>query len=281
MKHWLLGAFVVVLIAGLVITLLHGDAAAPTLAHVESAPTHPSTDPSVAPDRHDAEVAESSRQNVASLTAPAARPAPGRPHGRVIDKQSSSSLAFFRLELPLENGELEALTTDANGEFASASVRAAGPLSVKLLDVGGRIAAQRLNGSVLNWNEAQERKVEWNGKDPIVIAVDYSVVVPLRFTSPAGLTYDDFGAELFDLDPRDAPVESALMSCESRVRGAPPFARFRSLGFLAANQDPKLVRITSNDGFWRGSGWSKCGPFGYEQAEIELVHSGRIVAELV
>jgi len=114
-----------------------------------------------------------------------------------------------------------------------------------------------------------------------VIAVDYSVVVPLRFTSPAGLTYDDFGAELFDLDPRDAPVESALMSCESRVRGAPPFARFRSLGFLAANQDPKLVRITSNDGFWRGSGWSKCGPFGYEQAEIELVHSGRIVAELV
>jgi RNA polymerase sigma-70 factor (ECF subfamily) len=279
MKHWIALSLSLLAAAGLLVALRNGDAARPD---VETATASPSTRP--APDRTDAfataTLETTERTSVAEEEPPSASTRRGRLRGRVIDKDSSAPLPLFRLDVPREDGEVEELTTDVAGKFESAFEFDAGVLELRLRDVDGEIAAQRLNGSALNWNDARVREVVWNAVDPIEIVVEGSVVIPLRFSPPAGLDYDDFRAELFDLDPLSAPVESVLMSSESVVRGDPPFARFRSLGFLAATRDSKLLRITSRDGLWRGAAWTRHGTAGYEALDVELERAGRLAIEL-
>jgi len=280
MKHWLAASFVAVLIAGLSLSSLLSEAAQSAPDVAEARPPHAfNSSVELAPEAYTSRYDR--RASVSDAIQRAKQRTQGRPYGVVFDKSSSSVLPNFDLEIALENGELETLTTGWDGEFTCASTRDAGPITVRLLDIAGRVAAQRLNGAVLNWNEAQERTVEWNGVDPIVIELEGSVLVPLRFAPPIGLDYDDFRAELFDLEPDDAPVDSALMSCETRVRYDPPRARFRSLGFLASNKAPKLLRITSDDGLWSGAGWTQLGELGYEIVDIELLSRGRITVEVV
>lgn len=254
MKHWIALSISAALAAGLFFAVREGGAAGPrnAAAATPEALEAPVEVAAVAAEPSPTPAADRRTANSTAAEAPRTSRAPLR--GRVLHEKSRRPLPHFHLELSTDGPDPEQLVTDAEGRFESALERAAGPLVVTLLDVAGG-ATHRLNGALLSRSGGIERAIAWNGADELELSVGASVTIELRFDRPFGLDYDDFRAELFDVDPGEQAPEAIVMQTDSVVRGDPPFARFYSTGFLDTEPGQKFLRLVSEDGLWSGGAW--------------------------
>lgn len=258
MKHWLVLSVAAVLAAGFGVALRQG---APAQSGQDAGGASRALELAAARDESTVtEPAAASSRATVSTPEPKQAPVPRhRLRGRVIDSSTRQPLEGYYVELPNGDGATEQLVTDASGEFESAVERTSGQLALRLRAELERYGATLLNGSALTWSDGIVREVQWNGVDALELEVTVKLDVPLSFSPPVGLEFGHFRAELFDLDPDSAPLDSVLFSKLARVRGNPPFVRFESVTLLSETQQRKLLCIVSDDGLWRGQAWFDTG----------------------
>ncbi len=244
----------------------------------DAAPTFTSAAPA-----HDAQLerrvdslaqVETVRTGVAPEAVPVATPPPARLRCRVLDADTRRPLQGLELSVSQESEEL--VVTDGDGRFECASGFAAGRVRFRgVADERGdssQLSLGQWGGDALD----AERELNWNGRDEVELELPAASFVPLLLIAPAHLSAGDLIAQAHLQDPKEGE-----MCVQTPVRGAPPYARFPRLEASWMTGSPKLLRVVSRDGLWRGEALTPMPrPPSEGPLRVELLASGGLEVEL-
>ncbi len=201
-------------------------------------------------------------------------PPPARLRGRAIDALTRQPLPDLALNFSQELAEF--VTTDSEGRFECASAFAAGQIQIAGASDGSHDSSHFYFGQWGGDALDAEQLVNWNGSDEVELELRAQLFVPLALVAPVHLSARDLIAQAHLQDSGQGEVW-----VQTPVRGAAPYARFPRLDASVLTGAPKLLRIVSRDGLWRGEALT---PMPRATAEgplrIELVASARLEVEL-
>jgi hypothetical protein len=160
--------------------------------------------------------------------------------GRLRDRDTRDPLPDYLLAISSAGGHSELVTTDARGEFATATKFGAGTLTILFLDRPGRE------------NNAESQRVDAPSGEAL-----------LDLTTDCGPTYwldlrpaRDIEGTAFEVRVRYSTAQSSVLSEPEPLRTGPEaWVRFGPLeGSRGENARGDSLQVASRDGYWRGSG---------------------------
>lgn len=219
-------------------------------------------------------VESAERRSVGPRPPTESAPPPARLRGRAIDALTRQPLPDLSLHFSQELAEF--VKTDSDGRFECINAFAAGRIRI-----AGASDASHDSGHFFfgQWGADAldaEQLVNWNGSDEVELELSTALFVPLHWSAPAAVNARDLIAQAHLQDPSQGEV-----CVQTPVRGVPPYARFPRLDESVLTGEPKLLRLVSRDGLWRGEALTPMPrPTTEGPLRIELVASAQLEVEL-
>lgn len=275
LKPWIALALAVVCSVGLWRWTSNTSDVAPTAAAAAIASAEPKIE---VEQRSDVTArVEGERNDVALPPVASETPRPEPLRGRVIDEGTRQPLSDLELRVVQQRMGLEEfVSTDADGRFECSTLFAAGTLRIGGANRVGSdshaLFSGQSNGAYLD----VEQSLSWNGRDELELALPSALIVHVSWKAPAPLMARDLLAQLHLQDP-----DQGEFCIQTPLRGDPSYARFPPMLGAAPLSGPKLLRVVSRDGLWRGEALTPTPrPASEGPLHIELLASGKVVVEL-